>query len=288
MTLLLAVLAAMLLVGGIVILAAVAAGVLVQRPRRAGASTGLWKKAVDKLAGLSKRSRLTIAVGLVAGVVATLWTGWPLMLVVVPVAVVGVPHLLSAPKQDQIELLQALDRWVRGMTATMATGKSITDALRLSARTPPPLLADHLVLLIRRLDDRWPAPQALLALADDLDSPDADAVLASLVLAAHRGGTGATSTLAALADTIQERLKALREIESERSKPRAVVKQVTIITLVLLSGSLLLARDFFAPYGTPVGQALLAGLIAAYVGSLVMLRKMTLPRERPRILRSLS
>lgn len=287
MTLLVAVLAAMLFVAGIVILAAVAAGVLVQRPVTKS-STGLWTKAVDGLRGLSRRSRLTILVGLVSGVLVFLWTGWPLMLVVVPVAVFGVPHLLSAPKQDQVELLQALDRWVRGMTATMATGKSITDALRLSARTPPPLLADHLVLLIRRLDDRWPAPQALLALADDLDSPDADAVLASLVLAAHRGGTGATATLAALADTIQERLKALREIESERSKPRSVVKQVTIITLVLLTASLLLARDFFAPYGTPIGQALLAGLIAAYVGSLVMLRRMTLPRHRERILRSLS
>lgn len=287
MTLLVAVLAAMLFVAGIVILAAVAAGVLVQRPVTKS-STGLWTKAVDGLRGLSRRSRLTILVGLVGGVLVFLWTGWPLMLVVVPVAVFGVPHLLSAPKQDQVELLQALDRWVRGMTATMATGKSITDALRLSARTPPPLLADHLVLLIRRLDDRWPAPQALLALADDLDSPDADAVLASLVLAAHRGGTGATATLAALADTIQERLKALREIESERSKPRSVVKQVTIITLVLLTASLLLARDFFAPYGTPIGQALLAGLIAAYVGSLVMLRRMTLPRHRERILRSLS
>lgn len=287
MTLLVAVLAAMLFVAGLVLLAAVAAGVLVQRPAPPS-STGLWTKAVDGVRGLSRRSRVTILVGLVSGVVVFLWTGWPLMLAVVPVAVVGVPHLLTAPKQDQIALLQALDRWVRGMTATMATGKSITDALRLSARTPPPLLAEHLVLLIRRLDDRWPAPQALLALADDLDSPDADAVIASLVLAAHRGGTGATATLAALADTIQERLKALREIESERSKPRAVVKQVTIITLVLLGASLLLARDFFAPYGTPVGQALLAGLIAAYVGSLVMLRRMTLPRHRERILRSLS
>lgn len=287
MTMLVAVLAAMLLVGGVVILAAVAAGVLVQRPR-ARASAGVGSRWAARLAGLSRRERLTITVGLVGGVLVALWTRWPLMLVVVPIAVYGVPHLLSAPKQSQVELLQALDRWVRGMTATMATGKSITDALRLSARTPPPLLADHLVLLIRRLDDRWPAPQALLALDDDLDSPDADAVLASLVLAAHRGGTGATATLAALADTIQERLKALREIEAERAKPRAVVKQVTIITLVLLSASLLLARDFFAPYGTPVGQALLAGLLAAYVGSLVMLRRMTLPRERERILRSLS
>lgn len=287
MTLLVAVLAAMLLVAGVVVLAAVGTGVLVQRPR-AQASTGLWMKGVDRVRAMSRRARLTMVVGLVAGVVITLWTGWPLMLVVVPLAVYGIPYLLSSPQHDQIELLQALDRWVRGMTATMATGKSITDALRLSARTPPPLLADHLVLLIRRLDDRWPAPQALLALADDLGSPDADAVLASLVLAAHRGGTGATMTLAALADTIQERLKALREIEAERSKPRAVVRQVTMITLVLLTASLLLARDFFAPYGTPTGQLMLAGLLTAYVGSLLMLRRMTLPRHRDRILRSLS
>jgi Flp pilus assembly protein TadB len=170
----------------------------------------------------------------------------------------------------------------------MATGKSITDALRLSARTSPALLGDHLVLLVKRLDDRWPVPQALLAMADDLQSADADAVLASLVLASQRGGSGATATLQALADSIQERLKALREVEAERAKPRVVVKQVTAITSVLLAASLLFARDFFAPYGTPVGQAILAGLIVAYVGSLAMLRRMTLPRDRGRILRSAS
>ena len=285
MTLMMAVLAGMLLVAGVAILVAVAAGVLVSDPTPR-ASTPLWTKAVDNVRGATGRARLTLVVGVLAGIVVSLWTRWPIMLVVVPVAVYGVPHLLSAPKQTQIELLQALDRWVRGMTATMATGKSITDALRLSARTPPPLLADDLVLLIRRLDDRWPAPQALLAMADELASPDADAVLASLVLAAGRGGSGATATLVALADSIQERLKVLREVEAERSKPRVVVKQVTIITLVLLGAAMLFARDFFAPYGTPTGQAILAGLIVAYVGSLVMLRRMTLPRPRERILRS--
>lgn len=285
MTLLIAVLGAMLLVAGLVIIAAVAAGVLVTQPSST-ASTPVWTKAVDNLRGASGRARLTLLAGLVGGVVVALWTQWPIMLVVVPLAVHGVPYLLSAPKQTQIELLQSLDRWVRGMAATMATGKSITDALRLSARTPPPQLADHLVLLVRRLDDRWPAPQALLALADDLDSPDADSVLASLVLAAQRGGSGATATLGALADSIQERLKVLREIEAERSKPRVVVKQVTIVTLVLLSAAMLFARDFFAPYGSPTGQVILAALIAAYVGSLAMLRRMTLPRSRDRILRS--
>lgn len=128
--------------------------------------------------------------------------------------------------------------------------------------------------------------QALLGLADELDSPDADAVIASLILAADRGGTGATATLAALADTIADRLKAMREIEAERAKPRIVVRQVTGITVVVLALAFLFGREFFAPYGTPLGQAILAALLASYVASLAFLRRLTLPRRRERILRS--
>lgn len=287
MMLALAVLSGMLVVAGVVVVAAAASGALVHTPATRS-STGLWTRAVDGGRRVSSRARISLVIGLIAGLAVAWWTGWPIMVVVVPAGVLGIPYLLSAPRQTEIELLQALDRWVRGMAATMATGRSITDALRLSARQPPPVLAEPLVGLIRRIDDRWPPAQALQAMADELGSADADSVLASLMLAAQRGGSGAVVTLSALADTIQERLRALREIESERSKPRMVVRQVTIITLVVLAGTILLGRQFLAPYGTPVGQALLAALLAAYVGSLVMLRRMTVPRRRARILRSLS
>lgn len=285
MNLLAAVLSAMVTVGGVVIVAAWGAGVL-DAPAGTASSTGLWTRAVENLRRINPRTAAWLAVGLMLGVVVALWTGWPLMLVVVPVAVIGLPHLLSAPRQAEIELLGALDRWVRGMTAALATGRSITDVLRLSARQPPAELADPLVLLVRRLDDRWTPDDALAALADDLDNADADAVVASLILAVRRGGSGAIVTLAALADSIQDRLRALREIESERAKPRAVVRQVTIITLVVLGGAMLFGRGFFAPYGTPLGQLLLAVLLVVYVGSLAMLRRMTLPRRRGRILRA--
>lgn len=285
MNLLAAVLSAMVTVGGVVIVAAWGAGVL-DAPAGTASSTGLWTRAVENLRRINPRTAAWLAVGLMLGVVVALWTGWPLMLVVVPVAVIGLPHLLSAPRQAEIELLGALDRWVRGMTAALATGRSITDVLRLSARQPPAELADPLVLLVRRLDDRWTPDDALAALADDLDNADADAVIASLILAVRRGGSGAIVTLAALADSIQDRLRALREIESERAKPRAVVRQVTIITLVVLGGAMLFGRGFFAPYGTPLGQLLLAVLLVVYVGSLAMLRRMTLPRRRGRILRA--
>jgi hypothetical protein len=122
-------------------------------------------------------------------------------------------------------------------------------------------------------------------MADELDSPDSDAVLAALTLSANRGGTGAQATLAALAESIQERLRALREIDAERAKPRIVVRQVTTITLVVLGGAFLLGGGFFDPYGTPVGQLILTVLVAGYLGSLLFLRRLTLPRGRQRILR---
>lgn len=285
MTALAAVLSAMLTVAGGVVVAAWAAGLFPQGEPSSASSTGLWTRLVENLR-VASADWIRLAVGVVAGAVLAVYSGLALLVIVVPLAVWGLPKLLGEPPQTDILLLQALDRWVRAMTATLATGKSITDALRLSARQVPPLLQPHLNLLVRRLDDRWTPADALLGMADDLAHADSDAIIASLVLAVQRGGTGATATLAALADTIQDRLRALREIETERSKPRIVVRQVTLITLVVMGGALLLGRDYFAPFGTPLGQAILAVLLGLYVGSLVFLRRLTLPRRRERILRA--
>ena len=80
--------------------------------------------------------------------------------------------------------------------------------------------------------------------------------------------------------------KQMREIEAERAKPRYVVRQVTLITVVVLGAALVFWRDFFRPYGTPTGQAVLIALVALYAGSLLQLKRMTIPRHRARILRS--
>lgn len=281
----LGVLGACLAVAGAVVLAAVAAGVLAQTPA-SPSSTGLWTKTVDNVRAVPRRTWVLLLLAALSAVAVTLWTGWPIMLLIVPAAVVGIPELLRSPPPRELELLEALDRWVRGLAATMGAGRSITDALRAGARNAPDQLREPLVRLVQRLDDRWPAPTALLAMADDLASPDADAVIASLVLAVQRGGQGAVATLAALADSIQDRLRVMREVEAERAKPRYVVRQVTLITLVVLSAAALFGREFFRPYGTPAGQVALVALVALYAGSLLRLRRMTIPRQRARILRS--
>jgi Flp pilus assembly protein TadB len=269
-----------LLIGGVVL---VVVGVR-RRPVEPVRSGRFGSSLSDRLLPLLRAYGLRLAIGAIAGIGFAVVTGMSVMVLVVPIAVVGLPILLSAPPNRDIEMLEALDRWVRGLAATIPTGRSITDAIRVSVRNAPAVLSAPLALLVARLDERWTAPEAM---ADELDSADADAVLAALALAAERGGTGATATLHALADSIQDRLKAQREIETERAKPRIVVRQVTVVTVLALAAALLFGREFFAPYSTPTGQIILVSLLALYVASLLMLRRMTMPRRRDRILRSL-
>ncbi len=245
-------------------------------------STRLWKSPVDSRV---RRQAFVLGGSVLIGGLGAAISGWWLLIVIIPALVGVLPLLLSAPPNRELELLQAIDRWLRVLASLLATGRSISDASRVSARQAPALLAPELRLLVARLDDRWSVDSALLAMADELNSPDADAVLAALALAARRGGTGARATLAALADSLADRIRALREIGTERAKPRFVVRQVTLITVVVLGLALLFSGDFFAPFTTPIGQILLAVLVTAYLGSLLFLRRMTLPRPRQRILR---
>lgn len=248
-------------------------------------STSMWTTSQTLWRRLSPARRLWVIGSCAAGVIVAITTGWLIAVILIPAAAIGIPALLSEPPQHEIETLAGLDRWVRLLGPSIATGKSIRDAI-LSTRTQAPaILITPVTRLVTRMDQGWTTRDALLAMADELASADADAVLAALAISSTKGGVGTRTTMAALSDNTQERLHALREISSERAKPRAVVRQVTIITLMVLGGSIVLGGNFFEPYRTPLGQGLAAGLAAAYVGALVMLRRRTIPAPAARFLR---
>ncbi len=256
-----------------------------QRTVRAGSLHETWARITRRPAGARGRQRdLLLLASAVVGLAIAVLTGWLIALLLVPVLALGLPYLLIVPTPRDVELLEALDRWVRSLSATIATGRSVTDAIRVSRRTAPPLIADEVGLLVIRLNHRWETRDALQRFADGLDSPDADGVIAALMLASTRGANGASVTLQALADSIQAQLKARRVIEVERSKPYVVVRQVTVISLLTLVVVFVGSPSFFAPYRTPLGQALLSVLLALYLGSLLLMRRKAHQRRRPRIL----
>jgi tight adherence protein B len=253
--------------------------------RRTESMLHWWASTTRRPPGSSGRRRdMILLLSMIIGGIVAMLTGWLILFVVLPLLALGLPYLLTLPKPRDIELLEALDRWVRSLSTTLATGKSITDAIRISRRTAPPVLADEISLLVSRLNNRWETRNALMRFADTIDSPDADGVIAALILASSRGASGASVTLQALADSIQAQLKGRRAVEVERSKPYVVVRQVTVISLSTLVLVFVLSPDFFAPYRTPLGQAVLSVLLISYVASLLLMRRKAQQPDRPRIL----
>lgn len=285
MSSILAITAGLLIIGGLL---AIVYGLRRQiRPasQRTESIQQWWARVTRRPPGSRGRQRdLILLLSMIIGCLLAMLTGWLILIVVLPLLALGLPYLLILPKPRDIQLLEALDRWVRSLAVTLGTGKSITDAIRISRRTAPPLLADEINLLVTRLNNRWETRDALMRFADALDSPDVDGVVAALILASSRGANGASVTLQALADSIQAQLKGRRVIEVERSKPYVVVRQVTVISLSTLVLAFLLSPNFFAPYRTPLGQTLLSALLIIYLASLLLMRRKAHQPDRPRIL----
>ena len=147
----------------------------------------------------------------------------------------------------------------------------------------PQLIAGSVDQLVSRLDGRMEPREAFQRMADELDSSEADAVLASLALAATHP-RGASVTLKAIAGTIQQRLKVLRQVEAERSKPRNAVRQITLVTIAMFGVLLVVGRSFLAPLATPPGQVLVTAAVVMYVTALVQMYRMARPRRRTRIM----
>lgn len=277
------------LTGAMIVLGLLCLGLGLRRTERepsTDSSTGLWTRAAQWWTGLARGRRLWMIGSVGAGVVAAVVSGWLLAAVLLPAALIIVPLLLSAPPNREVEILAGLDRWVRIVATAISSGKSVRDAIFTTRHQVPTILVEPVSRLCTRLDQGWTVRDALFAMADELSSADADAVVAAMSIAASKGGSGARAALGALADSIQDRLRALRDIAAERAKPRAVVRQVTIITLAVLGAAVVFNGQFFAPYTTPMGQVIAVVLATAYLACLLMLRRLTVPPMAPRFLRS--
>ena len=270
-----------LLVGGLTMIVIGSASI---HQLSTGQSTSLWTAVDNWFSRLPRRSRVHGLTGLGVGAVGYLVTGWAVLILIVPILAVVVPALLADPPRRDLDVMRALERWVRLVSGSASTGKSVIDAIRATRRQAPALLVEPLTRMVARLDSRWDTRASLQGLADDLDSADADQVIAAIMMASERGGTGATSTLDALAASLQERIRAARGVRAERAKPRVVVRQVSIIIAVVLAGALALGREYLAPYRTGVGQVLLCCYAGLYLVGLVALSQRSKPRRRARIL----
>jgi TRAP-type uncharacterized transport system fused permease subunit len=78
-------------------------------------------------------------------------------------------------------------------------------------------------------------------------------------------------------------VRARRQVEADRAKPRSTARWVTIISVGVLV-ILAVSETYVEPYRSPFGQVILAALLSAYVATLVWMRQMAVGRPLPRFL----
>jgi Flp pilus assembly protein TadB len=253
-------------------------------PERAPAPPRARPALLRRAGAFTRRTRLLLAGGAVAGLVVALVTGWLLAVVLVPAAAAGIPALLAAgPENRRTDRLQALEEWARSLAGVLSVSVGLEQALIATLRSTPEPIRPEVTALVARLRARWPTEDALRAFADDLDDATGDLVAGYLILACRRRGAGLATVLTSLAESVAADVRARREIEADRAKPRATARWVTLITITVLA-VLALTGSYVAPYRTAFGQLLLAVLLGAYVATLVWMRRMAVAAPLPRFL----
>lgn len=235
-------------------------------PRRtAGRLSRVW-------AGLDQGSRRRLYVGLPAGLVLWLVSGWFLTVVLVPAALVGIPLLLAPPRSGTpIARLEAMEEWTRSLAGVLTVGIGLEQAIITTARSAPEQIRAEVTALAARLNSRVPTASALRQFADDLDDATGDLIAMALTLGARRRGMGLSQMLESLAGSVARDVAIRRSVDAERAKLATTSRMITLITLLVMGGLFLLS-DYVAPYRTPLGAMVLVGLLACYVGTLLWMR----------------
>ena len=233
----------------------------------------------------SRRQRLLWAAAAAATCGVWLASGWPVGGLLAGLTVAGVPWLLGqfSAGSAEVERLEALQEWVRRTSDVLAAGGGLEQTLIRSARTAPEPIGVQVATLTARLQARWPTDRALLAFADDLGDAAGDLVVAALLLGAELRGPGLARVLTELAHSLTEEVTMRRKVEADRAKPRANARWLLLIT-VAAAGLAALNGDYLAPYGSGVGQLVLAAIAGMIVGCLLWMRRLTAPAVTPRFL----
>ncbi|ANZ13393.1 type II secretion system F family protein [Streptomyces noursei] len=253
-------------------------------------SVGWWRRwRADRVASLpageqrKRRSRwiaaavLGVAVWLVSGVFA--------VAALLAVAVVGVPWLLSPTRYagTRIKQLEGLGEWCQRCANALQLGMGLEQALASTRKNPPKGLEDQITDLADRLQVGWRPQEALRQFAAEVNDVTADKVAAALLLSAASRGPGLARSLEDMAESVREEVARRRTIEADRAKPRTTVRWMTIMTLGIVAAGFLVP-DYTAPYGSVLGQLVLAGLGGGFVAVLVWMRSLADHRPVPRFL----
>jgi tight adherence protein B len=217
----------------------------------------------------------SIAAGLLALLILVALTG-SVFVALVPAVAVGLFPRGYFARRRRLRMREVQAAWpdgLRDIVASIAAGRSLTQAVNSLAATGPPALREAFARVpdLARVLGTGPA---LELVKEELADPTSDRVLEVLLLAHERGGPIVRSILEDLVDTTTRDLKLLDALETESLEMRINARAVVVLpwlVLVALTARPGPFRDFYRSSGgfaTLVVAACLTGIGMLFLGRL--------------------
>jgi Flp pilus assembly protein TadB len=252
--------------GGIALLIAALVGLKPKPDGGSGAKLGAWLRSAGQ----------RLAIALLVGIGVAVLTRWPVAGVAVAVLIFFWSQLFGGLSSERLGMQQveALATWTESLRDTIAGAVGLEQAIPSAARSAGPLLAPHLDLLVDRLRARMTLADALGLLAEDIDDPSADLIIAALILNAKLRGPGLRDVLGALASSAREEVDMRQRVIAQRAGTRRSVQIIAICVTAVVLGLALFDHQYVQAYDSALGQGVLLIVVLFFAAGFFWLRKL--------------
>ena len=232
------------------------------RPDDQPAGTRIGALAASLMAGAWVRLARAIPL---AGVILVL-TRWPVAALGAGVLGWFSTDLLGgkAAREQGVARTEAIATWAEMLRDTISAAHGLEAAITATAPVAPEAIHPEIMFLAADLE-RVPLPVALRRLAEDLGHPIADLVVAALVVAANGSVRELAELLGTLAGSARDEASMQLRVEAARARMRTAVQVITVCTMAMALGLVVLNPTYVGSYGSITGQVVLA-LIAGCWG----------------------
>jgi Flp pilus assembly protein TadB len=230
---------------------------------------------------LSARIASTIGAAVLVGAI----TGWPVAALLAGAGAFALPAMFQGAKDRtrQVARTEAIAGWAEMLRDTLTAASGLEQAIVATASVAPVSIRPEVIALADRLQRERLVP-ALRSFAADLADPTGDLVVAALVLAAGHEARRLSELLGSLAGAARDQAAMQLRVEAGRARIRTSTRVVAGSTLVFAAGLILLNRTYLSPFGTALGQAVMAVIGLLFSGAFWWLARMGRPVAPDRFL----
>jgi tight adherence protein B len=210
-----------------------------------------------------------------AGLVAGLFTGWPIAAVMVGAGVWFLPSLLGrdVTGKAQIARTESIATWAEMMRDTLSAAAGLEQSILATASAAPEPIRAEVSALAADIRGGTKMGDALTAFGQALADPIGDMIVAALLMATRNSARNLAGAMGALADAARAQASLQMRTAADRARTRTSVRVIIGTVLGMAVGLVMLNRPYLSPYDSPVGQIVLGMVAALFAFALTWLAK---------------